>query len=158
MPGKYATTTNVTSDASVGEIQRILRRYGATAFMQGWDAGSAIVGFEIHDRKIVMTIPMPHADEHRFTHTPSTGKERAATAREREYEQAIRQVWRALALVIKAKLEAVAAGITTIEQEFLAHILMPDGYTVGQHALPKIAEAYATNTTPALLPGPTGRR
>lgn len=40
---------------------------------------------------------------------------------------------RALALCIKAKLEAVQAGIVTFDEEFLAHFLLPDGKTVGDH-------------------------
>jgi hypothetical protein len=64
------------------------------------------------------------------------------------------QRWRALALVIKAKLEAVAAGITTVEQEFLAHIVLPDGHTtVGTWMAPQLAAAYDAGTMPALLPG-----
>ena len=35
------------------------------------------------------------------------------------WEQACRQRWRALALVIKAKLEAIDAEISTFEEEFL---------------------------------------
>ena len=35
-------------------------------------------------------------------------------------EQAERQAWWAPVLVLKAKLEAVEAGLTTLEQEFLA--------------------------------------
>lgn len=42
---------------------------------------------------------------------------------EKEWEQACRQAWRALALVIKAKLEAVDAGIVTFEEEFMAQIV-----------------------------------
>jgi hypothetical protein len=60
-----------------------------------------------------------------------------------------------LALVIKAKLEAVASGITTFEDEFMAHIMMPDGLTVGKHIKPTIAAAYASGKMIPLLPAPT---
>lgn len=65
-----------------------------------------------------------------------------------------RQRWRALALVIKAKLEAVEAGITEFEEEFLAHIVLPNGGTVGQFMLPQVATAYETGQMPPLLPAP----
>ncbi|HWF01594.1 MAG TPA: hypothetical protein VG248_17460 [Caulobacteraceae bacterium] len=55
-------------------------------------------------------------------------------------EQACRQKWRALALVIKAKLEAVSAGITTVEDEFLAQTMMGDGRTVGEVVQPQLEE------------------
>lgn len=58
----------------------------------------------------------------------------------------------ALALVVKAKLEAVESGISTFEQEFMAHIVLPNGQTTGQWMIPQIEAAYKTGTMPALLP------
>ena len=69
-------------------------------------------------------------------------------------EQACRSRWRALALAVKAKLEAVAIGITTFEDEFMAHIVMPDGLTVGEHVRPRIASAYESGQVTPLLGGP----
>jgi hypothetical protein len=66
---------------------------------------------------------------------------------------ACRARWRALALVIKAKLEAVESGITTFEEEFLAHIVLPDGTTLGQWAAPRLAHVYDTGAMPPMLPG-----
>jgi len=57
-----------------------------------------------------------------------------------------------LALVIKAKLEAIDSDISTFDDEFLAHIIMPNGRTVGEETRPLIAHAYATREMPALLP------
>ena len=50
-----------------------------------------------------------------------------AAAQQAAWEQVCRQRWRALLLIIRAKLEAVASGITTLENEFLANIVLPDG-------------------------------
>ena len=47
-------------------------------------------------------------------------------------------------LVIKARLEAVTAGISTIETEFLANIVLPDNTTAGEWMLPQIDRAYRT--------------
>lgn len=66
-------------------------------------------------------------------------------------EQMNRQRWRALALAIKAKLEAVASGITVFDEEFLAHIVLPDGRTYGEFATPQIAEVYEHKKMPPLL-------
>lgn len=65
----------------------------------------------------------------------------------------MRQRWRALALVIKAKLEAIESGITTVDAEFLAHLVLPDGRTYGEFALPQIDEVYRSGAMPPLLPG-----
>lgn len=151
----YAERTDVPADRSVAEIQRNLRRYGATKFTYGWDEHSAALMFEMSDRRILFRLPMPDRQAEAFTQTP-TGKPRVAAAAEQAYEQAVRQRWRALALVIKAKLEAVAAGITTLEQEFLAHIQLPDGSTVGELVRGPIAVAYETGEMRPMLPGGGG--
>lgn len=148
----YAADTSVSSDKSQQEIQRTLRRYGADQFMYGWSNEHAVVGFIMNSRQIRFTLPMPDPLERRFTHTPSKGTLRSQAQAEAAYEQAVRQRWRALNLVIKAKLEAVEAGISTFDSEFLAQILLPNGQTVGEAVTPGIAEAYETNKVPQLLP------
>lgn len=65
---------------------------------------------------------------------------------------AIKQRWRALALIIKAKLEAVESGISEFDDEFLANIMLPDGATVGEWFRPQLAEAYRIGSMPTGLP------
>lgn len=72
------------------------------------------------------------------------------------WEQACRQRWRALALAIKAKLEAIASGISEFEDEFGMWMVLPDGSTVRDHVKPAVAVAYDTGTVPALLALPEG--
>jgi hypothetical protein len=151
--GRYAEKTTVASEKTRADIERLLRSNGATAFQYGWDNSEAAVMFEIASRRILFRLPMPDRAERRFTHTPTRGERRAPAAVEEAYEQAVRQRWRALLLIIKAKLEAVASGVVTLETEFLAHIVLPDGRTVGDHTLPRIADAYETGEMPALMPG-----
>ena len=55
-------------------------------------------------------------------------------------------------MVIKAKLEAVTAGISTVETEFLANIVLPDNSTAGEWMIPQIDQAYRTGDMPPLLP------
>ena len=130
-----------------------MSRYGADQFLYGWSGDDARVGFRLHGRQIIYRVPLPDQNSDEFRLTP-TGQERAAHTQRAGYEQAIRQRWRALALVIKAKLEAVDAGITTIEDEFLANTMLPDGQTVGDWAEPMLQEVYLSGKMPmALLPG-----
>ena len=152
---RYAERTDVTSDRSRSEIERTLARYGASQFMYGWETGRAVVGFAMEDRRVRFDLPMPDRNDRRFTHTPTRGTRRSETAIDAEYDQEVRQRWRALALVVKAKLEAVAAGITSFEEEFLAHIVLPSGETVGGWAVPQIEEVYRTGKMPPLLPAIT---
>lgn len=148
---RYAANTDVTSDRSRAEIERTLTRYGAGSFAYGWDSGRAMIGFHMHDRQVRFVLPLPDRNAREFTHTPTRGTVRSQAAAEAAYEQAVRQSWRALALVIKAKLEAVAAGIVTFEDEFAMHMVLPDGRTVAAHVLPAIEHAYATGEVRPML-------
>jgi hypothetical protein len=68
-------------------------------------------------------------------------------------DQQARQKWRALLLCLKAKLEAVESDIFSFEEEFLAHVVMPDGKTVGQHVVPGIRTMIESGVMPkSLLP------
>ena len=150
---RYAEKTKVHSSKSRAEIERILIRYGADQFMYGWDDNTenlkAIVAFRMNNRYIKFFLPMPSKSE--FNITPGKHK-RSPKLALKAWEQATRQRWRALALVIKAKLEAVESGITEFESEFMAHIVLPDGQTVGQYMIPQIATAYDKGKMPGLLP------
>jgi hypothetical protein len=150
MTGVYAASTEVTSERSRAEIERTLTRYGASGFMYGWDESRAVLGFIARDRQVRFELPMP--DRAAFTRTPKTRQLRSPAAQAEAYEQAVRQRWRALALVIKAKLEAVQAGIVEFDQEFLAHIMV-GGQTVGEVLVPQLSAAIESHAPLALLPG-----
>lgn len=150
---KYAKDTDVSSHSSRAEIEKTLVRYGATGFAYGWQGTNAQVLFQIQNRNVQFILPMPDKTKKEFTHTPGRGIHRTPEAVEAVYEQAIRQRWRALALVIKAKLECVDSGITTVEKEFLAYIVLPNGETVGGWVMPRLEQAYASGKMLPLLPG-----
>ena len=151
---RFAENTDVSVEKSRSEIERLIIRYGATstAFVNG--PGRAMIMFEANHRRISFDLPLPDITEKRFE-KDGRGHIRGPEKRHEAWEQACRQKWRALALVIKAKLEAVASGITTFEDEFLAHIVMPDGKTVAHHVKPTIAASYAAGHMVPLLPPPT---
>ena len=150
---RYASKTTVSSEKSKQEIERILTRYGADEFLYGTRAGGAVVAFKMMGRNVRFMLPLPDRNGPEFK-TYKRGQweyERTEEAASKLYEQAIRQKWRALALVIKAKLEAVESEITDFEDEFLAHIVLPGGQTMGQLAKPQIALAYESGEMPTLL-------
>lgn len=149
---RYAEGTAVASEQSRAEIERTLARYKATGFMYGWQGQRAFVGFEVSGRAIRFVMTMPDPNDRRFWITPATRRPRSPEAAAKEHDQAVRQRWRALALVIKAKLEAVESGITEFDAEFMAHIVMPDGQTMGQTLLPRMREALERRQPPPMLP------
>lgn len=150
----YAKDTTVSVEASRAEIERILRRYKAEGFYYASEADRAMIAFRMAGRMVRFTIKLPDRNDRAFT-IHSRGA-RAPDAAEKLWEQACRQKWRALALVIKAKLEAVEAGITTVEDEFLAATLLADGRTYGEHAKAELDRIYAEGgmPRPLLLEGP----
>lgn len=152
---QYASKTTVTVDRSKQEIEAVLRRYGATAFGHMWNEDGAAVLFEIAGRRVTMRLPLPDPNAHQFRFT-AQNRPRSQASRAEAYDQAVRQRWRALVLIVKAKLEAVESGITTVEREFLADVTLPDGRTVGDWAAPQLEQAYGNGNMPALLPGVGG--
>lgn len=151
---RYAANTDVSSSRSRDEIERTLERYGADQFLYGWQEESAVVGFRMNGRQIKFVLPLPSKDDDAF-HIYKRGSvphRREPEQAAKLWEQATRQRWRALALVVKAKLEAVETGITTFDDEFLAHIVLPNGTTAGEWLKPQVEEAYRIGAMPALLP------
>jgi hypothetical protein len=116
---RYARRTKVTISKSRSEIESIVERYGADQFGSAFDRDGlrAMIQFRIDRWLVRFILPLPN---------------------QKETDE--RQRWRALALVIKAKLEAVESGITAFEEEFLPHIVMPTGQTVGEWAGPQLRD------------------
>ena len=156
--GTYAATTEVSSDNTQAEIKRTLLRYGATKFLYGEDESTALIGFVMHERHVKFLLPLPDRDGHEFTHTPVRKTRRTVDATEQAYEQAVRQRWRALNLVIKAKLEAVESGIVGFVEEFGPFMVLPDGSRMIDHMEDAIDVSYETGEVPPLLPGLPGLR
>lgn len=130
MTGKYASETTVPVSKSRDEIERTLSRFGATAFAYYSNSdGRVAIDFEINNLRVQMSMQLPKKSAYQFS---PTGRWRDETTVEREWEKACRQKWRSLANGIKAKLALVDDGISTIEREFLADIMTPDGQTVGE--------------------------
>lgn len=153
---RYAEQTGVPAEKSRAEIERVLSRYGADAFAYAQqttaEGAEARVQFRAHGRWVRFDLPLPHPDDEEFKRTPRRRTVRSPEERRRVYDQEIRRRWRALALAVKAKLEAVQTGITTFESEFLAHIVLPDGQTVGQYVQPQVEAAYTSGKMPKQLP------
>ena len=157
----YARNTIVSAIRTRNEIEETLERYGADGFAYAgpgaiWQPSSS----PWRTAAFASSWSCPIL---RTSGTPTTELRPGSAAQElsREaHDQACRQRWRALLLVIKAKLEAVTAGISTIETEFLANIVLPDNTTAGEWMLPQIDRAYRTGEMPPLLPaaGNSGSR
>jgi hypothetical protein len=140
----FAKNTVVPVQRSRQEIEQLLERAKAKQYGTGVDYEilKARVQFRLHDRIVRFVVDLP--DPNKFS------------ARNRgKFEQLERQKWRALLLVIKAKLESVESQIETFEEAFLANIVLPNDQTVSQAVRPHIAAAYTGGKMPkALMPAP----
>lgn len=153
---RFASETKVSVEQSRAEIESTVRKYGADGFLSGWADDKAMVQFRAHGRYVKFIMQLPRPDDTAFTSYERGGLsvQRVPDQAYKLYEQACRQRWRALLLLVKAKLEAVESGIVTFEEEFLAHVIMPDGRTVYEMARAPIAIAYDTGKVQSLLEGP----
>jgi len=149
----YAKGTKVAIDTTTQQIKVMLRKAGAVAFATMEEDQSGAIAFRMHDLNIRMTIPMPDRHARRFTHTEGRDLERSDAAAERLWEQACKERWRALHLCVKAKLEAIDAGVETIEDAFLAHVQTETGQTIGERIKPQLAAIVAGNA-PLQITGP----
>lgn len=147
----YAKGTKVSVEKSRSEIERTLGRYGADGFGYFHDGDRAAIQFRCFGRKVRFVVQLPDKSERRFTHTPAGRRERHSEDAFKAWEAACRELWRALSLMVKAKLEAVESGIVEFDDEFMAHILMPDGKTVGDHVRGQISASYETGEMPRAL-------
>ena len=155
MVRRYAEDTSVSTDKSIAEIRNTVRRYGASEFMHAEGDTQAVIMFSMHDRRVMFRVNMPDPKSKEFLRTPGRGLSRTAQQAHQAWEQACRARWRSLSLVVKAKLEAVASGITTFETEFLGNIVMPGtSVTVGEFVKEDLRLAYEVGHTVPLLPPP----
>lgn len=153
----FAENTVVPVERSRAEIERLLVRYGASRFGSMHDETRAVIAFEMSARAIRMVLPLPKRDEKRFTHGGRYGYRISDAEAQKRFDQEVRRRWRALALVIKAKLEAVESGIVTFDDEWLAHFVLPGGRTVGETVKPELLRAYESGQAPRLLIGFSGK-
>lgn len=134
-PRRYAAGTTVDVSKSRMEVEAMLAKHGAHQVVIGSDSKlrTGFVAFTLDARQYRITIPP-----------------RAATLRNQA--QVEREQWRALVLLLKAKLEVVASGFVTHQQEFLAYTVLFNGATVGDELAPRLAEMYESGNMPPLLP------
>ena len=126
---EYASRTTVPADKTRLDIEAMMKRRGADQFFSGADSERAILAFRLGGRHIRFTLPLGDVRN----------------------QQHLRSRWRALWLVVKAKLEAVEIGIMTIEEAFLGDTLLPDRRTVAEAMEPQLQLAYRDGKMPPLL-------
>lgn len=147
---RFAQETDVPVEQTQREIEELVERYRADDFIRGRQGEAAIIAFRMNACTVKFVLPIPVIAD--FEKMPNRNAKRTPEAQRQAWELGKRQRWRALKLSIQAKLEAVAAGISTFEREFLPFIVLPGGQTVGDEIIPRLPETFGTGA-PLLLAG-----
>ena len=151
---RYASETVVPIDRSKRQIEEMLRQNGAEQYHTGWDQARDIIEFGWKGKQIRFVLPRVNPKD--FSRSPA-GRTRTQSSLQQAVEQADRQRWRALYLVIRAKLEAVEAGIAVFEEEFMAFIVIPGrNMTIGEILVPQITAGRVFDVNRALGTGTEG--
>lgn len=146
---RYAEGTPVTVDKSRNEIEALLRKHGAHQIVSGYDSNqrSGRVLCAMGNRQVRFAVEAPPLAHYELD---ERGRPRKPAVVASMLAAEERRRWRALLLVIKAKLEIVAGGDREFEHEFMADILLPDGRTVAEGLSPVLADSYEHGRVPNL--------
>lgn len=158
----YASSTSVPVERSRAELEKLLRAAGSTSLMVGNDGSRIVVGFMLDARTVRLTLAVPTGEELAAKRTRAVT--RRWNSRSRSYDSPAtrlvklrddeeRRLWRVLVLVVKAKLEAIAQGLSDVEHEFLADVVVKGGRTIGELLRGEIDKIYKGSDVPRLLLG-----
>jgi hypothetical protein len=119
---RYAEGTTVTVESSRGEITGILAKNGV--MNMGWQTGPEgdQLLFELKGRRYSFAIPKPTMPEIRKMY-PNARDDNS------KWHAEWRRRWRAIVLLLKAKLEFSDGETTTVERELMPYMLTADGRT-----------------------------
>lgn len=154
---RYAEGTEVSVEKSKAEIERTITRYGGDLISFGWrDERTAVLGFRFRGRYAKFDQRLPNLADREFQRT-ARGVLRSPAQVKASYEAELRRRWRVLLIRLKVKFETVESEPELFEEEFMAHLLLPDGSTVMEWIQPQIEQAYLSGRMPdrmLLLPAP----
>lgn len=122
-PIKYATT-KIEVTRSLGEIQGIVARYGATRFETRWNRDGTVWGvrFAIAADEGELPVALKTGTERIFEILAEARGPRARASNEDLREQAERIAWRQMKDLIEQLLLAVETGLFNLAAAFMAHV------------------------------------
>lgn len=127
---RYAEGTKVTVETSRGEISGILAKHGVERM--GWSTGPSgdQLVFELDGGTYRLNIAKPDLAEVRDAFVAAGGRWDRVLDRPGKVDQEWRRRWRANVLLLKAKLEFIDSGDTTLDRELLPYRVLKGGRTV----------------------------
>lgn len=145
----YAKETTVPWRKTKQEIEDLIEKRGGLTSGIVSNPEVVVIAFEMNDRRIRFTLLLPAMED--FALDPSR-RRRPAHQVKPAYEKELRRRWRSLLLTIKSKFVSVEEGVEVFETAFLGQIVMPNGQTIEEWALPQVRDMYLSGRMPPLLP------
>lgn len=157
----YAAATKVSPERTRAEIETLLGKHGASRRQLGVDEdlNLARIEFVMHGRSYRLDVPLPKAELKDGQRKPDGWSRMNEAQRERclrdraNAESGAR--WRSILLMLKAKLELVRLGVSSVEREFLADMLLANGKTMHLAVAEAIKRGLDTGKAPTLALPPS---
>ncbi len=128
---RYAEGTKVSVESSRGEISGILAKHGVVRMAWATEPTGDILQFELGGHAFRLDIARPTLEEVRARYVADGRRWNLVSDQQAKVDAEWRRRWRANVLLLKAKLEFIEAGDTTIERELLPYLVLTDGRTLG---------------------------
>jgi hypothetical protein len=123
---------------AMAEIQTILQKFGCSKFgtMLDFDAGTLVVQFEWNGQKVSFPANFKGYAARWLEENPHSSRRQSTLAQweKKALEIGSMAVYSILRDWIKAQLVAVETGLVKFDEVFLAHLLLPNGKRVIEHA------------------------
>jgi hypothetical protein len=127
---RYAEGTAVTVMSSRGEITGILTKHGCERMAWGAAPEGDTLQFELSGHLFRFAIAKPTVEDIKRQYKEDGRDWTRIYDMDTKIAAEWRRRWRAHVLLIKAKLEFIGGGDTTLEREFLPYAVLKDGRTV----------------------------
>jgi hypothetical protein len=113
------------------DLHNQLTLSGADAIVIEWDMQRIVVSFRLKKISVIFRVPLPDPLDSTLR-LDADGKQRPAKAIMREVQTLRSRQWRQLSMVIRWKLVSVASGIESVEEAFMAQLLLRSGETMSE--------------------------
>ena len=130
----YMSSTQISPEATIGEIQKILSKHGVTAMMteyEGPQVSSVSFTLLLEGKKMSFRMPCNwRAVEQIFNSDQRSRANVRLKKNETMADQAIRTAWRIILRWVEAQMALVEVNMATVPQVFLPYTIMKDGRTL----------------------------
>ena len=124
-------TTTINANKTIGEIQEILSKHGATAIMTEYDNGEVVaLSFKINTPRGEIGIKLP-ANTDKVLRVLKKQKQRNGQIKDNQ-EQATKVAWRIIKDWIDAQMAILETEMVDMEEIFLPYIINNNGETLYQ--------------------------